>query len=407
MFQATQLSGTAPTFGVQPPLAAAQPNQASQANVELIRSADVLSRVAESRPHGFVQGAELVEMANNGQGQYHRDIQHAARVFLANNSGVYRAREAIRRRHANPHSACGGGRAYDFQDLQSISDYMQQHRHDQQGQQEQQGQQGQQNHGHGAYSFGAGMDANMAGHVPHGLFEQLAAAIQHLTAAMTSIRRRHMSLERLMHMGHHGNPGAQYMLNQPDVLSRLIDREVHRNMAITFERLQQIGIAADAQGNITSLGGLDAAAGFGGHGGGTAGQWASPGFQNGAASPGFSSTPDFSSFQDISNPASPNLPTSPPPNFYAAADDQRRQDVMHQQQARDFQLRQDERQRVIRNDAIRNTNLQARQHRIDSEVRQQRIADDVAADRRVADDIAAQQRLADEIRADQIRADQK
>lgn len=368
MYPTTKVSGAVPTPGVQTPTAATRPNPA---HVELIRSADVLSRAAESRPGGYVQGAELVDMANNIHGQYPRDIQHAARVFLANSNGVYRAREAIRRRNANPHSACAGGRAYDFQDLQSICDYMQQHQHDQQGQKDQE-QRGQ----HGGYRpFAHGMEAGMAGLAVHGLMAQLVAAIQHVMLEMTNLRRQHMSLERLMHMGHRGNPGAQYLLNQPDMLLDLVNREVSRNMAITFDRLQRMGLDAGMQQNGAGMTNSYPHASFGG-------------------------APDFSGFPDISPPA------SPAPDFDPAAD-VRKQDTTRQHQlARETQARQDERQRLIRNDAVRNTQLRATHHRADALVQQRRIGDDVAADGRVADDIAARQRQAAEIRADEIKAEQ-
>ena len=365
MYPTTQVSGTAPTFGARTPVAATQPNPA---HVELIRSADVLSQVAESRPGGYVQGAELVDMANNSQGQYRRDIQHAARVFLANSNGVYRAREAIRRRNANPHSACAGGRAYDFQDLQSICDYMQQHPHDQQGQQD---------HGqHGGHRpFAPGMEAGMAGLAVHGLMAQVASAIQQVMLEMTNLRRQHMSLERLMHMGHRGNPGAQYLLGQPDMLLDLVNREVSRNMAITFDRLQRMGLDAGMQQHGAGMADFYPHASFGG-------------------------APDFSGFPDISPP------TSPAPDFDPAAD-VRKQDMARQHQlTRETQMRQDERQRLIRNDVVRNTQLRATQHQADGLVQQRRITDDVAADRRVADDIAARQRQAAEIRADEIKAEQ-
>ncbi|MCZ2495920.1 hypothetical protein GN316_04050 [Xylophilus sp. Kf1] len=411
----------APVAGISGPLTRSGPPAGP---AELIHSADVLSRVAESRPGGLVQGAELVDMAHNSQGQYRQDIQQAARVFLANGSGVHRAREAIRRRCANPHSACAGGRAYDFQDLQAMCHYLQQHPHGQQGDDDGQ------RRGAGP-AFMPGLDAAHSGQAHQGWLSQMMAAVQQLAQEMQRMQRRHMSLERLMSMGHHGHPGAGFALGQPNLLAAIFNQHVHRNLAISLERLQQVGGVVDAHGNITSMGSGGPEI-FEGPADLSAGRWWEPGTPAVQPVPASHSMPSAAwplgsqaGFEPAapfgSAPASPAMsPASPtttttitPPQTGAttAGDDQRRQDVL-QQQVRREQVLQQERLRIERenrlriqaeavaDDLRRNADIQAAQWRQDDIGRQQQMADDLAGQQRLADDIRA-----DDIRAADLRAD--
>jgi len=335
------------------------------AHAELIRSVDILSGVAGSRPGGVIQGAELVSMACNDDGRYSSQVQHAARVFLSNGGWVGRARDAVRRRGNNPHSASAGGRAYDFHDLRSMYEYMQQHPQESHGNQEEQ-------HG-GGYAFIPTMNVGQSAEPDSGaLLAQMMVAIQHLLAEMRDLRRQHMSLQRLMSMGERGNPGAQYLLEQPDMLSGLLNNMVRRNMAINIRQLETMGVGIGSQAHFNDL---------------------QQNIGGGAFAGGFPSS-DTAGFSAAG--VSRNWSPEPGPVHPAAQDTHRAQqlhrDVFRGQALqRNHDTKESTQAASLRDDTLRREDVRAAQARADVVGQQRREDDDEAERRRHAND----QRLAD------------
>jgi hypothetical protein len=195
---------------------------------DLARSAEILSQLADSRPGGYIQSGELLDMAANRHDQFRRDQQTAARIFLFNPRAVNRAREHARRPGANAHSCSGAGRAYDYYDLQSMCRYML-------------------NDTGGSASDGMGHDPQAHWQAPYAYRLSLRGAIHDLIGHLLGRGRYHMSLERLMAMQHHGHGGAGLLLGNIAMLDAMIDRMVFRNLAISLENLRNVGTWMDAQ----------------------------------------------------------------------------------------------------------------------------------------------------------------
>ena len=195
---------------------------------DLSHSADLLSQLADIRPGGYLASGELLDMAANRHGQFRRDQQIAARIFLSNPRAVTRARDQARRPGANAHSCAGAGRAYDYCDLQSMSRYLL----DDQG---------------GSHSDGMAFHQPPRWQSPHAERLSFRGAVHELIDHMASRGRRHMSFERLLAMHHRGHAGAGLLLGDIAMLDAVIDRMVFRNLAISMERLRTVGAWMDAQ----------------------------------------------------------------------------------------------------------------------------------------------------------------
>ena len=195
---------------------------------DLAQSADILSHLADSRPGGYIHPGELLDMAANRHGQFRREQQTAARIFLLNPRAVNRAREQTRRPGANAHSCAGAGRAYDYYDLQSMCRYMLQD-------------------SSGSPSDGMAHATPSQWQAPHACRLSLRGAVHDLIGHLTGRGRHHMSFERLMAMQHHGHGGAGLLLGNIAVLDAMIDRMVFRNLAISLDRLRHLGTWMDSQ----------------------------------------------------------------------------------------------------------------------------------------------------------------
>lgn len=202
---------------------------------ELRQSIALLALAADSWPGRYLRNADFIDMAENRYGRYTHDLQHAARVFLANAAVVARARHALRQRSLHSHSACSGGRAYDFQDLRSIHDYLARHPHG-----GGQGEHRQHRPPPRQHAFCPGGQAGAAGSMFPGLDEEFFGSLQLLIDEMRRQRRPRMSLERLISMGLDGVPGARDLCCNPDALAVIFDREVHRHVAIAVEHLERL-----------------------------------------------------------------------------------------------------------------------------------------------------------------------
>ena len=195
---------------------------------DLAQSADILSHLAESRPGGYIHPGELLDMAANRHGQFRREQQTAARIFLLSPRAVNRAREQARRPGANAHSCAGAGRAYDYYDLQSMCRYMQQD-----------------SGGSPSDGMAHGLPAQWQAH--HAYRLSLRGAVHELIGHLLGRGRHHMSFERLIAMQHHGHSGAGLMLGNIAMLDAVIDRMVFRNLAISLDRLRHVGSWMDSQ----------------------------------------------------------------------------------------------------------------------------------------------------------------